>query len=133
MWWCILSLASSCVYVYIWSVCSQRSSALQCHAIPCSPQSISNRSYWLLVNVKWLSSSRPWWIHCAKPREVVLHRSSCCSLKNEHVSMLNSPSLSPHTTVLTDGSDKLSWPVMSVGGYCCKKRKKVENTQDTEH
>lgn len=25
----------------------------------------------------------------------------------------------PHTTVLTDGSDKLSWPVMSVGGYCC--------------
>lgn len=26
----------------------------------------------------------------------------------------------PHTTVLTDGSDKLSWPVMSVGGYCCR-------------
>lgn len=25
-----------------------------------------------------------------------------------------------YTTVLTDGSDKLSWPVMSVGGYCCR-------------
>lgn len=25
-----------------------------------------------------------------------------------------------HTTVLTDGSDRLSWPVMSVGGYCCR-------------
>lgn len=41
---------------------------------------------------------------------------------------LPSPSLPPpsfsvsHTTVLTDGSDRLSWPVMSVGGYCCKEK-----------
>lgn len=33
-----------------------------------------------------------------------------------------SPSL--YTTVLTDGSDKLSWPVMSVGGYCCRGEEK---------
>lgn len=32
------------------------------------------------------------------------------------------PSL--YTTVLTDGSDKLSWPVMSVGGYCCRGEEK---------
>lgn len=32
--------------------------------------------------------------------------------------------LPPHTTVLTDGSDKLSWPVMSVGGYCCRSGQK---------
>lgn len=29
------------------------------------------------------------------------------------------------TTVLTDGSDKLSWPVMSVGGYCCRSKQKL--------
>lgn len=35
-------------------------------------------------------------------------------------------SMSPplYTTVLTDGSDKLSWPVMSVGGYCCRSEEK---------
>lgn len=33
-------------------------------------------------------------------------------------------SLSLYTTVLTDGSDKLSWPVMSVGGYCCRGEEK---------
>lgn len=33
-----------------------------------------------------------------------------------------SPTL--YTTVLTDGSDKLSWPVMSVGGYCCRGEEK---------
>lgn len=41
------------------------------------------------------------------------------SLKNELVFIFFKLSLS-HTTVLTDGSDKLSWPVMSVGGYCCR-------------
>lgn len=35
-------------------------------------------------------------------------------------------SLSLYTTVLTDGSDKLSWPVMSVGGYCCRGEEKRE-------
>lgn len=30
------------------------------------------------------------------------------------------PSRLCHTTVLTDGSDRLSWPVMSVGGNCCR-------------
>lgn len=36
-----------------------------------------------------------------------------------------------HTTVLTDGSDRLSWPVMSVGGYCCeeKERQRQKNKQ----
>lgn len=42
------------------------------------------------------------------------------SLLGKQTSM--SPSL--YTTVLTDGSDKLSWPVMSVGGYCCRGEEK---------
>lgn len=37
---------------------------------------------------------------------------------------LTSASPSLYTTVLTDGSDKFSWPVMSVGGYCCRGEEK---------
>lgn len=43
-----------------------------------------------------------------------------------------SPSL--YTTVLTDGSDKLSWPVMSVGGYCCRGEEKMGGKdEDNSH
>lgn len=39
-----------------------------------------------------------------------------------------------HTTVLTDGSDRLSWPVMSVGGYCCEEKERTrERNRGRKH